>query len=229
MWSPKQRQMIEVYVCLVQRCYREHLARQAALQARLLRVDPKLLLRLHAVWLRRETRAAQLMQRSWRATAHTRGGRERLAARRVGHALLRRREEKASSALRAAREREIAELRAVLRLQVTRAPALAPSPSPGPSATPTPTPNQVRGSAMAALERIGLDETIAERLLSGLDKQGVTVLENTVVDGFTLCKGGMCDGGMSIGGEDADTVQLRLKSKDEMGELQPAGSLEVEP
>ena len=69
MWSPKQRQMIEVYVCLVQRCYREHLARQAALQARLLRVDPKLLLRLHAVWLRRETRAAQLLQRSWRATA----------------------------------------------------------------------------------------------------------------------------------------------------------------
>ena len=57
----------------------------------------------------------------------------------------------------------------------------------------------------------------------------MTVLENTVVDGFTLCKGGMCDGGMSIGGEDADTVQLRLKSKDEMGELQPAGSLEVEP
>jgi len=118
MWSPKQRQMIEVYVCLVQRCYREHLARQAALQARLLRVDPKLLLRLHAVWLRRETRAAELLQRSWRATAQTRGGRERLAARRVGHALLHRREEKASSALRAAREREIAELRAVLRLQV---------------------------------------------------------------------------------------------------------------
>ena len=55
------------------------------------------------------------------------------------------------------------------------------------------------------------------------------MLENTVVDGFTLCKGGMCDGGMSIGGEDADTVQLCLKSKDEMGELQPAGSLEVEP
>ena len=126
MWSPKQRQMIEVYVCLVQRCYREHLARQAALQARLLRVDPKLLLRLHAVWLRRETRAAQLMQRSWRATAQTRGGRERLAARRVGHALLHRREEKASSALRAAREREIAELRAVLRLQVAAfSPALA--------------------------------------------------------------------------------------------------------
>ena len=118
MWSTKQRQMIEVYVCLVQRCYREHLARQAALQARLLRVDPKLLLRLHAVWLRRETRAAELLQRSWRATVQTRGGRERLAARRVGHALLHRREEKASSALRAAREREIAELRAVLRLQV---------------------------------------------------------------------------------------------------------------
>ena len=142
MWSPKQRQMIEVYVCLVQRCYREHLARQAALQARLLRVDPKLLLRLHAVWLRRETRAAQLMQRSWRATAHTRGGRERLAARRVGHALLHRREEKASSVLRAAREREIAELRAVLRLQVTRAPALAPSPSPGPSPGPSAGPDQ---------------------------------------------------------------------------------------
>ncbi len=30
----------------------------------------------------------------------------------------------------------------------------------------------VRGSALSALERIGLDETIAERLLSGLDKQG---------------------------------------------------------
>ena len=142
MWSPKQRQMIEVYVCLVQRCYREHLARQAALQARLLRVDPKLLLRLHAVWLRRETRAAELLQRSWRATAQTRGGRERLAARRVGHALLHRREEKASSALRAAREREIAELRAVLRLQVTRAPALAPSPSPGPSPGPSAGPDQ---------------------------------------------------------------------------------------
>lgn len=143
MWSPKQRQMIEVYVCLVQRCYREHLARQAALQARLLRVDPKLLLRLHAVWLRRETRAAQLMQRSWRATVQTRGGRERLAARRVAHALLHRREEKASSALRAAREREIAELRAVLRLQVTLTPALAPSPSsPGPSPGPSPSPSR---------------------------------------------------------------------------------------
>jgi len=86
----------------------------------------------------------------------------------------------------------------------------------------------VRGSALSALERIGLDETIAERLLSGLDKQGVTVLENTEVDGFALCKGGLCDAGMSIGGEDADTVQLRLKSKDEMGEPQPAGSLEVD-
>ena len=67
MWSPKQRQMIDVYVSLVQRCYREHLARQAASQARLLRVDPKLLLRLHAVWLRRETKAARLMQQHWRA------------------------------------------------------------------------------------------------------------------------------------------------------------------
>ena len=118
MWSPKQRQMIDVHVSLVQRCYREHLARQAALQARLLRVDPKLLLRLHAVWLRRETKAAQLMQHRWRTTAQSRGGRERLAARRVGHAVLHKREEKASSVLRAAREREIAELRAVLRLQV---------------------------------------------------------------------------------------------------------------
>ena len=68
MWSPKQRQMIDVYVSLVQRCYREHLARQAASQARLLRVDPKLLLRLHAVWLRRETKAARLMQQHWRAS-----------------------------------------------------------------------------------------------------------------------------------------------------------------
>jgi pyruvate/2-oxoglutarate dehydrogenase complex dihydrolipoamide dehydrogenase (E3) component len=86
----------------------------------------------------------------------------------------------------------------------------------------------VRGSALSALERIGLDETIAERLLLGLDQQGVRVLENTVVDDFTLCTKGMCDGGMPIGGENADTVQLCLKSKDAAGELQPAGSLEVE-
>ena len=35
----------------------------------------------------------------------------------------------------------------------------------------------VRGSAMSALERIGLDETIADRLLAALRSDGVTILE----------------------------------------------------
>ena len=158
MWSPKQRQMVDVYVSLVQRCYREHLARQAALQARLLRVDPELLLRLHAVWLRRETKAARLMQRRWRATAQTRGGRERLAARRVGHALRHRREEKASSVLRTDREREIAELRAVLRLQVAVRRELCnsnsnPNPNPNLNLSPSPNPNPKPNQGGSPCER----------------------------------------------------------------------------
>jgi len=39
----------------------------------------------------------------------------------------------------------------------------------------------VRGSAMAALDRIGLDETIAERLLTGLREEDVQVLEDTSI------------------------------------------------
>ena len=42
----------------------------------------------------------------------------------------------------------------------------------------------VRGNAMSALQRIGLDETIAERLLSGLREDDVNILEGTQVKEF---------------------------------------------
>ena len=59
----------------------------------------------------------------------------------------------------------------------------------------------VRGTAMSALERIGLDETIAERLLAALREDGVTVLEDTVVSGFDF--GAKENGG---GGEEAEAA-----------------------
>ena len=43
----------------------------------------------------------------------------------------------------------------------------------------------VRGGVMSALERIGLDVTIAERLISGLKAENVDVLEETSVTEFT--------------------------------------------
>lgn len=42
----------------------------------------------------------------------------------------------------------------------------------------------VRGNALQALQRIGLDSTIAERLIKGLVDDDVTILENTVVTNF---------------------------------------------
>jgi NAD(P) transhydrogenase len=42
----------------------------------------------------------------------------------------------------------------------------------------------VRGCAGDAIARIGLDETIAEKLLSGLVKDGVTILEGTEIESF---------------------------------------------
>jgi len=43
----------------------------------------------------------------------------------------------------------------------------------------------VRGGVMSALERIGLDVTIAERLIIGLEAENVVVLEDTAVTEFT--------------------------------------------
>jgi pyruvate/2-oxoglutarate dehydrogenase complex dihydrolipoamide dehydrogenase (E3) component len=44
----------------------------------------------------------------------------------------------------------------------------------------------VRGNALAALERIGLDETIAERLLCGLREDDVTIYEDTVISDYAF-------------------------------------------
>ena len=82
----------------------------------------------------------------------------------------------------------------------------------------------VRSNAMQALDRIGLDDTIAERLLRGLSEQGVTVLENTVVDSFE-CLHEDEDPSALIGGEmDCDTIRMALKTKDG----QPAGEVEAD-
>ena len=40
----------------------------------------------------------------------------------------------------------------------------------------------VRGTAMSALDRLGLDETIAQRLLQGLYDDDVKLMENTQAD-----------------------------------------------
>jgi len=93
----------------------------------------------------------------------------------------------------------------------------------------------VRGSAMSALDRIGLDDTIAERLLRGLRDQKVTVLENTVIEGFECLTDGEDDPSIAlglgiprvmIGGEECDTLRMTLKTKDSAGVLQDAGVLE---
>ena len=82
----------------------------------------------------------------------------------------------------------------------------------------------VRSTAMSALERIGLDDTIAERLLKGLRDQGVTVLEKTEISEFDVCEVSDEDGG-AIGGEDCDEVKMTLVSKGADGEPVPAGEL----
>ena len=82
----------------------------------------------------------------------------------------------------------------------------------------------VRGDAMQALDRIGLDETIAERLLRGLSDQGVTVLESTVVDSFEYLHEDE-DPSALIGGEEGlDTLRMSLRTKDG----QPAGEVEAD-
>ena len=87
----------------------------------------------------------------------------------------------------------------------------------------------VRGSAMSALEKIGLDDTIAERLLRGLADQGVTVLENTVVDSFECIADADDDGMPKIGGDICETIGMELKSKDaSSGEMVPASTPYIE-
>ena len=81
----------------------------------------------------------------------------------------------------------------------------------------------VRSTAMSALERIGLDDTIAERLLKGLRDQGVTVLEKTEISEFDVCEVSDEDGG-AIGGEDCDEVKMTLVSKGADGEPVPPAS-----
>ena len=51
----------------------------------------------------------------------------------------------------------------------------------------------VRSSAMSALERIGLDTTVAERLLKGLADDGIKVMENTQVNAFAEVPGEGCE------------------------------------
>jgi len=70
----------------------------------------------------------------------------------------------------------------------------------------------VRGSAMSALDRIGLDKTVATRLLKALADDGIQVRENTQVTRFieTPSDGGKVSAFDSIGGKTCSPVVLEL-------------------
>jgi len=74
----------------------------------------------------------------------------------------------------------------------------------------------VRGSAMTALKRIGLDETIAERLLAGLAEDNVKVLENTSVKAFLEVPSDGCEisDDPDIGGNSCSPIELSLVNAD---------------
>lgn len=70
----------------------------------------------------------------------------------------------------------------------------------------------VRSSAMSALDRIGLDTTVAERLLKALADDGITVLENTQVESFVDVPTEECEVSAfdTIGGNSCSPVVLQL-------------------
>jgi NAD(P) transhydrogenase len=74
----------------------------------------------------------------------------------------------------------------------------------------------VRGTAMSALERIGLDQTVAERLLKGLADEGVVVLENTSIKEFVELPGDGCAISPfdAIGGNSCSPLVMALADKD---------------
>ena len=74
----------------------------------------------------------------------------------------------------------------------------------------------VRGASSSALERIGLDETIAERLLSGLADDGVSVLENTEIDSFELVAPTGAGGKYDDASSGVQTIQMALKGGGEL-------------
>jgi len=79
----------------------------------------------------------------------------------------------------------------------------------------------VRGSAMDALKRIGLDDTIATRLLQGLAEDDVAVLENTQIKEFVFCPDDGCEIGdePQIGGNSCTPIKISLTNKagDDLG------------
>jgi len=70
----------------------------------------------------------------------------------------------------------------------------------------------VRGSAMSALQRIGLDTMVSERLLKALADDGIVVRENTQVDAFLDVPSEECAVSAfdTIGGNSCNPVVLQL-------------------
>ena len=84
----------------------------------------------------------------------------------------------------------------------------------------------VRGSATSALQKIGIDETIAERLLGALAEDNIKVLENTSVKAFTHVPDASsnCDASDDIGGNSCEPIEIELMDADK----NPAGTLFTE-
>lgn len=97
--------------------FRALLSRRAAHAARRLLIDEALLRRLSRLVARAEVRAAQLIQWKWRALHKSRKFRERVALKRVNHAVVRRRASKIVVELERRAQQELAEAKAAIRLQ----------------------------------------------------------------------------------------------------------------
>ena len=84
----------------------------------------------------------------------------------------------------------------------------------------------VRGSAQSALQKIGIDETIAERLLGALAKDNIKVMEDTSIKEFTYVPETVCDtsGSDDIGGNSCEPIEIELVD----GEKNPKGTLFTE-
>ena len=83
----------------------------------------------------------------------------------------------------------------------------------------------VRGSATSALQKIGIDETIAERLLGALAEDNIKVLENTSIKAFTHVPEVSSDcASEDIGGNSCEPIEIELMDADK----NPAGTLFTE-
>lgn len=83
----------------------------------------------------------------------------------------------------------------------------------------------VRGNAKSALQKIGIDETIAERLLGALATDNIKVMEDTSIKQFTYVPETVCDTGSDdIGGNSCEPIEIELVD----GEKNPKGTLFTE-